>query len=393
MKKLLKFLCFVILACVIFIIYFSLYDIPLFSYEETDAPAYQEETWEYSDGTQFEKLYYSQLDNGEKKIYDKIYSAINEHKDYVRIYRDISNQDLFDIVSFVLADNPQLFWSNGACTVDSTGKLTFDYIYTEDEVEYYKALIEQNTRGIISKARNISDEYERALLLFNFIAENTTYDGTAAENLSDYPEASTIAGALVNKKAVCGGYSKAYQYLLSECYLNAETVYGNAKTPDGSQSHAWTLQYLDGNYYYTDATWGDSYESKATQGYTSHIYFCMTEKDMSKTHTLDSNVSYPQCTANADNYFVKEGLYFSTFDKASLKKAITTQIENGNNFIEIKFENKSDYNSAVDDLITDSGICYMLLEIDPFQKRVEADNLSYSTDDTRNVLTLILNKK
>lgn len=393
MKKFFKFLYFLIFAVVLVFVYNYFSGYSLFDFDYINTPSYQEEVAEASNGTQFEKLYYSQLDDDKRKIYDRIYFAIKDRKESVRIYQKIDNQDLFDIVSFVLAENPELFWSNGACTIDSSGKLTFDYIYTADEIEYYKAQIEQCTSSIIAEASAISDEYERALFLFNFVAENTSYDDKAAENLSDNPEASTIAGALVNKKAVCGGYSRAYQYLLSKCSLNAETVYGTANTPEGNQNHAWTLQFLNGNYYYTDATWGDSYESTDTQGYTSHIYFCMTEKDMSKTHTLDSNISYPQCTATADNYFVKEGLYFSDFSKSKLKKAISAQIENGNNFIEIKFENNTDYNSAVDNLITDGSICYMLLEIDPFQKKVDAANLSYSTDDTRNVLTLILNKK
>ncbi|MGN1328752.1 MAG: transglutaminase domain-containing protein [Eubacterium sp.] len=390
MKKIFKILYFIILAVVLVFVYNYFSGYSLFSLEDINAPVYQEEIEEVSDGTGFKKLYYSQLDKDKRKIYDKIYFAIKDYKETVRIYQKIDSQELFNIVGFVIAENPELFWSNGGCSVDSTGKLTFDYIYTPEEIEVCKAQIESNTKDIIAQANTISDEYERALLLFDFISENVTYDDNAAENLADNPKASTMAGALVDGKAVCGGYSRAYQYLLSECSLNAETVHGIANTPDGNQNHAWTLQYLDGNYYYTDATWGDSYEGDTTDDYTSHIYFCMTEKDMSKTHTLDSDISYPSCTAKADNYFVKEGLYFADFSKASLKKAIRTQIENGNNFIELKFENKSDYDNAVNDLITNKNICYLLFEIDPFQRKVKSDTLSYSTDDTQKVLTLIL---
>lgn len=396
MKKFFKALSFITVAVVLVFVYnyftgYSLFELDFFS-----APSYQEEIEEYSENTQsapFEKLYYSQLDDNEKKVYDRVYFAIKDYKESVRIYQKIDNDDLFDIISFVLAENPELFWSNGSCTISTSGKLTFKYIYTLQEVEYYKTEIEKNTANIIAQANAITDQYERALLLFNFISESITYDDDAAENISEYPQVSTIAGALVDKKAVCGGYSKAYQYLLSKCALNAETVYGTAQTPDGEESHAWTLQYLDGNYYYTDATWGDSLEGKSTQDCTSHIYFCMTEKDMSKTHTLKSNISYPQCTAKADNYFIREGLYFSKFSKSAIKKAIRSQIESGNNFIEMKFENSSDYNNAVEELLTKEGISYLLFEIDPFQIRIDTTSLSYSTDDTRNVLTLILNKK
>lgn len=393
MKKFFKLIYFIFIAALLVFVYNYFSGDSLFSIEDFHTPSYQEEVAESTEAADFEKLYYPQLDDEEKKIYDKVYYCIKDCKPSVRIYQDIDGQDLFDIVNFVLAENPELFWSDGACSVNSNGKLTFDYIYTAEEIEIYKSQIENNTKNIIAQANAIPDEYERALFLFDFIADNTAYDYEAVQSLAENPQASTIAGVFLNKKAVCGGYAKAYQYLLTQCSLNAETVYGDVETSDGSQRHAWTLQYLDGNYYYTDATWGDSYEGDIAQGNTSHVYFCITEKDMSKTHTPDSNVIYPKCTAKADNYFVKEGLCFYNYSKGEIRKTIRSQIEKENYFIEMKFENESDYKQAVSDLITDGDICYLLLEIDPFQRKIESDRLSYNTDDQRNVLTLILNKK
>ena len=394
MKKLFKIISFIILIAVGVAAYNYSTNYSLFDFEDINTPVYQEtEESSSDDDVQFEKLYYTQLDEKQRKIYDKVYFAIKEHKDSIRIHSDIGSDDLFDIVGYVLAENPELFWSNGACTYDQIGNLKFEYIYTEDELDVCRQQIEKSTSEIIHQAKAIADEYERALFLFDYIAENTVYDDEAAENLEDNPIASTIAGVFINKKAVCGGYARAYQYLLLQCSLNAETVYGAAKTSDGSvEDHAWTLQQLNGNYYYTDVTWGDSAEED-TDGYISHIYFCLTEEEMKNTHTPESNISYPSCVSERDNYFVREDLYFSSFSKSEIRDALKKQIKDGSYSIEMKFKNEADYKEAVNSLIMKENIYYILLEIDPFAVKIEIDRLSYITEDNKYVLTLLLNKK
>lgn len=397
MKKLFQLLLFIaiVAAGVWTYNYFTNYS--LFDPADINAPAYQEETVTSesanTDQAQFELLYYSQLDAEKKKIYDKIYFAIKEHNETNRIHSDLDSDEIFDIVGYVLGENPQLFWSNGACTYDQMGNLTFEYIYDRQQSEDYTAQIEYNTREIIASAKKIEDEFERSLLLFDYIASNTEYDSEAVSDLNNNPDVSTIVGVFINQKAVCGGYAKAYQYLLGQCGLGAETVYGTAKLSDGNiENHAWTLQFVNGNYYYSDVTWGDSLEDQ-TDGYISHIYFCLTEDEMALTHTLDSSVIYPECISTADNYFVRRGLYFESYSSSDIRQAISEQLDGENVFIELKFKSRSDYDTAVGRLIDNGEIYYLLLEIDPFSVRIENDSLSYTTSDDERVLTLILNKK
>ncbi|MCD7796252.1 MAG: hypothetical protein LUG95_01100 [Clostridiales bacterium] len=392
MKKFLKVLAFIIVAVAIILGYNYYSNYSLFDFEDLYVPSYQEEIQKQTDETQasFEKIYYNQLDDDEKKVYDKIYYALNEYDEKVRIRQNIENERIFEIFRFVLAENPEIFWSRGSCSIDSTGNLIFDYICTQSEIEYYKQAIEENTKDIISRANSCSSDYEKALLIFEYIVDTTEYDEEAANDLENNPFDSVIIGSLVNSKAVCTGYAKAYQYLLAQCSLDAETIYGTAETQGISQEHAWTLQYLDGNYYYTDATWGDTFESRDSGSYTSHAYFCITESEISKTHTADDNAVYPECMATQDNYFIKEELYFESYNKSKLRSAIKETVDLGEDFIELKFSDDTVYTEVVNDLIESEGIYYLLLELDPFETNIQNDSLSYSTDEEQNILTLFL---
>ena len=65
----------------------------------------------------------------------------------------------------------------------------------------------------------------------------------------------------------------------------------------------------DGSYYYTDPTWGDCFD-ESNKEYISHSYFCLSESEIEKTHTINHKDILPKCTANKDNYFVKNNLLF-----------------------------------------------------------------------------------
>ncbi|MCH5299610.1 MAG: Ig-like domain-containing protein [Ruminococcus sp.] len=87
----------------------------------------------------------------------------------------------------------------------------------------------------------------------------------------------TAYGALVNRNAVCEGYTLAYRYLLSK--LGIETRYVLSR----KMEHAWAMVKLDGNYYHVDITHDDpSYDNL---GRVNHEYFLKSDRSF----TLDSD--------------------------------------------------------------------------------------------------------
>lgn len=88
-------------------------------------------------------------------------------------------------------------------------------------------------------------EYEREKLAHDKLLTVCTY----AENVNssaDDPNAFTMYGALVDKKAVCEGYTKSMQYLLKLLGIKTITVNGYSK----NELHQWCIVNIDDNWYH-----------------------------------------------------------------------------------------------------------------------------------------------
>lgn len=89
-------------------------------------------------------------------------------------------------------------------------------------------------------------QYEKARVYFDWICDHCAYDYSADDNsISHLPYA-----VFKNGKAVCDGYTGAYNLLLK--------LEGIHCTALGNDNHIWTVATLDGTEYHIDTTWGDA---------------------------------------------------------------------------------------------------------------------------------------
>lgn len=144
-----------------------------------------------------------------------------------------------------------------------------------------------------SPAPDLTAEQQAALDEAVRSAENAclTEDMTALEKLTalhdwlclhcDYspsPRAETAYGALVEGRAVCIGYAAGYAYLAAAQGLEGTWTYSQGI------DHAWVLATLDGDRYFTDATWDDG--KGARLGMIRHRYFLFDDDNAADTgHT------------------------------------------------------------------------------------------------------------
>lgn len=109
-------------------------------------------------------------------------------------------------------------------------------------------------------------EMEKARVYFKWICDNCVYDSGAGDD-----SISHIAYSLFrNGRAVCDGYSGAYNLLLKLEGINCYALSNN--------DHIWTVATLDGTPYHIDTTWGDS------SGSVDYRYFAMTEEQSWSYH-------------------------------------------------------------------------------------------------------------
>lgn len=337
---------------------------------------------------------YNQLTDTEQQAFDSIYNAVSKCKSSVIIYSDIETQRLFDIVNLVAAQHPEIFWWNGSCSLISGGILKFEYICTESEIAQTNEKIESRAKEIFEQINPQGDDFEKSLAIFDYIVLHTTYNNDAVGNMEEHPQSSTIEGVFLNASAICSGYAKAYQYLLAMAGIDSIFVSGAAQTPNGENGHAWILQEAEGFYYYTDPTWGDSYESSGKNNFVSHTYFCTTSDEISSTHQYNDKCYQIFKTENdCNSYFKRKGLCFEQYNLNTIKSAIKSEIKSNPVGIEIQFTSDEEYRTAISKLFEDEEIYYILLSADFIAKDIETNAISYNTDDEHNVIAIIFEKK
>ena len=336
-------------------------------------------------------FYYSSLNDEEKQIYDKIYARAKNQKTQIKIRSNIDEERILEIAMFVYNEHPELFWLSGAFSIDTSKVVTLKSSYNSNEIAKLSEQIKSKTDSIVQNLNSNMSDYEKSLYLYEYLITNTSYANEAIDNLDNMPWASSLVGVFTMGKCTCTGYAKAYQYLLQLSGINCAVVSGKATTPQGRRSHAWVIQECDGSYYYTDPTWGDCFDGNNKE-YISHSYFCLSESEIEKTHTINHKDILPKCTANKDNYFVKNNLLYSSYNRADIKKALKSCVENGKYYVELKFTNKSAYIDANNELFKQGQIYYILSVMSLKNKNIDVKNIKYSNNDNLCVITIFFDK-
>jgi hypothetical protein len=328
------------------------------------------------------ELYYSYhvLDDESQVIYMEIYSTLVSMKSNVKL--STTDKNLVDkIFSCVMNDHPEFFYVDGYSYVEKSSKdkvkaLLFSGNYTmeQEKADQLKAFMDKSIVEIYKQIPGYKDEYDIVKYTYEWIIENTDYDISAANNQN-------ICSVLLNGKSVCQGYAKTLQYMLQKLGIQSFIVNGYA----GSEKHAWNLIRVDGSYYYIDATWGDaSYTYGFDIGDNSiygpsinYDYFLVTTDEICRTHTIENVVELPECIAVDDNYFEREGLYFSKYDEDTLKTLLNDMVAN-HDYLTIKCADGT-YETMVQKLIGEKQV-YSLIDNSEV-------NLVYTTSTEQRTIT------
>ena len=99
-------------------------------------------------------------------------------------------------------------------------------------------------------------DYEKFRLIYDYICENITYDNANLNN-GNYMLKYTAYAALINKTAVCQGYSCLLYRMLLESGVDNRVITGLGN----GGGHAWNIVKPDAYwYYYADSTWDATYK-------------------------------------------------------------------------------------------------------------------------------------
>lgn len=288
-----------------------------------------------------QKSGYEALFNGrEKECYNKIQNAVYniQPKANVQGYYpiqkiEVSGEELNEdsirkIVYAFRNDNPDIFWlanlfgyefKNNTTTINLCSVLPLK--------ECNEAINEINSKidEVISKMHEGLSEYDREKHIYEWVTGNCNYDKNVKVSSNKW-QAFTAYGAIVEGTAVCEGYSRAMQLLLSYAGIQCQLASGITN----QNPHMWNVVNIEGDFYHLDATF-DSLDQVRL-----YDYFNVTDEQIKKDHIIDHNfgrpnpniysrtsskkndqynLDLPKCTATSANYFTMYGINIGSLDE------------------------------------------------------------------------------
>lgn len=223
------------------------------------------------------------LSDDEKLLYDALVSCAltevpGEMTDDITLSLDPAGDEfqtmLRKVYSAVMFDHPEFFWlsmSENAIQYKyrnvlfhkDSYKISFSLANSFPDRDAQMQALERAADDLLSGIDLSAPDEEVALAIHDALIDLVSYDtDLSVESGKDY--AHTAYGALVENssgeanRAVCDGYSNAYEYLLQKAGIRSTLLSGIAgDTEETAGKHSWNLVYLDGDWYEVDATWDD----------------------------------------------------------------------------------------------------------------------------------------
>ncbi len=271
------------------------------------------------------------------------------------------------VISAVKMDNPTVFWLADHFGYSNTNDYTAIQLYSYASPEKIKKMNDElfkSANKILASLEDGLDEYSLELKIHNKIIDMCKYADNVKSSKDDYL-AFTAYGVLVNGSAVCEGYSKTFQYLLSQLGIESATIMGKGS----SELHMWNAVKINGNWYYVDVGWDDSKE------YSKYDYFNITTEEIKADHTISKlyadctsdevtgkngetainfNHFIPKCNSVEENYYVKSTPHFTdlySYENYEMTNALYETANNRDSYFSFYIDPLYlDYSGAVENL-------------------------------------------
>lgn len=337
------------------------------------------------EGTGYYRHNYFELNESEQRLYSVIMQSIYTQPERIEV-PELNGGDLTKVFKAISHDNPDLFNLGLNCSLYTEGLKTYfesEYIISYDD---YSAKL-QEVRGIASAivdgASVYTSNYEKEKYVHDYIINHCSY-AEPDESLM----ANTVYGCLVEGRASCEGYSRAFQYIMSMLNIENRLVTGES-ADDGVNyvNHMWNYVLLDGEGYFVDLTWDDP---RAEGNVLRHTYFNVNTNDILVKHRNIAQ-SIPLTTSTRYNYFVYENAYIDMGSgeafETKVYTGVYTALQKQYSCVEFRFTNKAVMEQAKNTLFNE-GLIYNVYNEIGFVPETGDAKVYYSTDDIMNTICL-----
>ncbi|MDE6149444.1 MAG: hypothetical protein K2F81_05040 [Ruminococcus sp.] len=312
-----------------------------------------------SDTYNFSKIinyYTSSISEKELKVFNEICTGIMEYQTEINIDSGvISSDEIGDFLTFLTSACSQIHQLSGnyGLYTDENGFVTgleMNYSRSKKTGENELASLNEKIAQICEKASSLSD-YDKIKYFHDYIVQNCQYDANGENIYSAY-------GCLIDGKAVCEGYSKAFAMLCEKSGIPCINIMGEASDEKNEvQSHMWNMVNLSECWYHIDVTWDDP-KNLFGDDYIRYDYFNVNDDMIKSDHKSITNkyMDYPTAYEINENFFIKQGLYlFDNIDsKSIIEQSVKKCLLNAEKYIRFRCESEDKFQSVINDLFNKS---------------------------------------
>lgn len=186
--------------------------------------------------------------------------------------------------TYINSNVKSIGWEITGTTKTSNIDVNVDYVITSAKRAAADKQIENILAEIIKPGMN---EHEKVKAVHDYIVLNGKYD-TSMQLYSDYD-------LLTQGTSVCNGYALLTYNMLSKLNIPVELVTGTGN----NQLHIWNMVKLGDHWFHLDTTWDDPLPDNNTVSYN---YYMLTEKQITKDHTIDEGLEIPKAVKSYYEY-------------------------------------------------------------------------------------------
>ncbi|MEE0275981.1 MAG: transglutaminase domain-containing protein [Oscillospiraceae bacterium] len=294
---------------------------------------------------------YASLDYDKRMqdVYDDVVDTMQNFRTKSYVPLTISTEDYVKVLETVRCEQLMLFYLQNRYAGDfdstvQTYEMNFSYKYSIKEVNIMLMETEKAAKEIMTLTDPSMSDYEKLKIFHDYLVLNV-------ESSTDDPTADSIYGALVNKKALCEGYAKAFSYLCNLAGIENMIVTGYTDV-----DHMWNMVKLEGKWYHIDVGW-DKPSAALSERYPDMVlyqYFLSEDSIMENNRIISNMLCDPPVADSSDMYYFNvENKYAETYDQALeiIEQSCRRCIDSGEKYFMIKLDSSNLYLQTTSDLI------------------------------------------
>ncbi len=186
--------------------------------------------------------------------------------------------------TYINSNVKSIGWEITGTTKTSNIDVNVDYVITSAK----RAAADNQIKIILDEIiKPNMNEHEKVKAVHDYIILNGKYD-TSMQLYSDYD-------LLTQGTSVCNGYALLTYNMLSKLNIPVELVTGTGN----NQLHIWNMVKLGDHWFHLDTTWDDPLPDS---NMVSYNYYMLTEKQITKDHTIDENLELPNAVKSYYDY-------------------------------------------------------------------------------------------